>query len=154
MSNFLRRLGGLITLVGGSLGLLVLVAGVPLGLSLGIGFPGSLPTWGDVVNQLQIQGIPTPLVLYTLAFVCWLLWAYLMWSLAADLVGMARQSQAERHAGTRPGRWISGPLIASVVLGFHLLVSTDHAARPSSSSGDALAPRSVAAAVYVPERAP
>ena len=154
MTSFLRRIEGLITLVGASLGLLVLVVGVPLGLSLGIGFPGSLPTWGDIVNQLQIQGIPTPLVLYTLAFVCWLLWAYLMWSLLADAVTMARRSHEDRPAVARPGRWISGPLIASVVLGFHLLVSTEHAARPTSSAGDALAPRSVAAAVYVPERAP
>ena len=150
MTSFARRLRGLASLVAGSLGLLVLVAGVPLGLALGIGFPGTLPTWGDVVHQLQIQGVPIPLVLYTLAFICWLLWAYLMWSLIAEALAGGRRSDSPRRTITHPGRRVAAPLITAMVVGSHLLLSRGPASRPTPSLDVVLAPRSVAAALYSP----
>jgi DNA-binding SARP family transcriptional activator len=154
MTNVARRLRGLATLVAASLGLLVLVAGVPLGLALGIGFPGTLPTWGDVVHQLQIQGVPIPLVLYTLAFICWLLWAYLMWSLIAEAVVQMRRSEGPRGTIARPGRGVAGPLITALVVGAHLLVSRSALQRPAPNLDVVLAPRPVAAALYTPSTRP
>ena len=101
MTLLLRRLAGLGRLLGASLGLLLLVAGVPLGLVFGVGFPRSVPSWSDVVNQLQTQGIPTAALLYFLALVCWVLWAYLMWSLVTEAVALVRRSPGRRRAVTR-----------------------------------------------------
>ena len=96
MRSLSRRIGGLITLLGAGIGLAALVVGVPLALSLGIGFPHSLPSWSDVVMQLQTQGLPTAVLLYGLAFVCWVLWLYLMWSLVAETIAAARRSTARQ----------------------------------------------------------
>ena len=104
MTLLLRRLSGLGRLLGASLGLLVLVAGIPLGLVFGVGFPHSVPSWSDVVNQLQIQGIPTAALLYFLALVCWVLWAYLMWSLVTEAVALVRRSPGRQRVARKPGQ--------------------------------------------------
>jgi DNA-binding SARP family transcriptional activator len=150
MRSLSRRIGGLITLLGAGIGLAALVVGVPLALSLGIGFPHSLPSWSDVVMQLQTQGLPTAVLLYGLAFVCWVLWLYLMWSLVAETIAAARRSTARRRPVARPGQRVAALLIASLILGMHLLLSRPATTRPTPSLAASLVPRTVAAAPFSP----
>jgi len=146
----LRRLAGLGRLLGASLGLLLLVAGVPLGLVFGVGFPRSVPSWSDVVNQLQTQGIPTAALLYLLALVCWLLWAYLMWCLATEAVSLVRRSSGRHRAITGPGQLLAGALLASVFVGLQLMTSRAVPPRVVTPLAAGLAPRTPVMAVYQP----
>jgi nucleoid-associated protein YgaU len=150
MTLLLRRLAGLGRLLGASLGLLVLVAGVPLGLMLGVGFPRSLPSWSDVVNQLQTQGIPTQALLYLLAALCWVLWAYLIWSLVAEAVSLVRRSSGGRRGVTGPGRLVAGALLASLFVGLQLMSSRAVPPRAITPLAAGLATRTAITAVYHP----
>jgi len=134
MTLLLRRLAGLGRLLGASLGLLLLVAGVPLGLVFGVGFPRSLPSWSDIVNQLQTQGIPTAALLYLLALVCWVLWAYLIWCLVTEAVSLVRRSSGRHRAITGPGRLLAGALLASLFVGVQLMSSEPSHPRRSHHS--------------------
>ena len=154
MTLFMRRLAGVGRLLGASLGLLVLVAGVPLGLVFGVGFPRSVPSWSDVVNQLQTQGIPTAALLYLLAALCWVLWAYLMWCLVTEAVSLARRSSGRRRGVTGPGRLVAGALLASLFVGLQLLSSRAVPPRAITPLAAGLAPRTSVAAVYQPSRPP
>ena len=147
-SLLLRRLAGLGRLLGASLGLLLLVAGVPLGLVFGVGFPRSVPSWSDVVNQLQTQGIPTAALLYFLALVCWLLWAYLMWCLVTEAVSLVRRSSGRRRGVTGPGQLLAGALLASAFVGLQLMTSRAVPPRPVTPLAAGLAPRTSVTAIY------
>jgi nucleoid-associated protein YgaU/DNA-binding SARP family transcriptional activator len=148
----MRRLAGLGRLLGASLGLLLLVAGVPVGLVFGVGFPRSVPSWSDVVNQLQTQGIPTAALLYFLALVCWVLWAYLMWSLVTEAVALIRRSPGRRRGVTGPGRLVAGALLASLFVGLQLMSSRAVPPRAITPLAAGLAPRTSVTAVYQPAR--
>jgi nucleoid-associated protein YgaU/DNA-binding SARP family transcriptional activator len=149
-SLLLRRLAGFGRLLGASLGLLLLVAGVPLGLVFGVGFPRSVPSWSDVVNQLQTQGIPTAALLYFLALVCWLLWAYLMWCLVTEAVSLVRRSSGRRRGVTGPGQLLAGALLASLFVGLQLMTSRAVPPRSVTPLAAGLAPRTSVTAVYHP----
>ncbi len=152
MTLLLRRLAGLGRLLGGSLGLALLVAGVPLGLVFGVGFPRSVPSWTDVVNQLQTQGIPTAALLYLLAALCWVLWAYLIWCLVTGAVSLVRRSSGRHRAITGPGRLLAGTLLTSLVVGLQLMSSRAVPPRAVTPLAAGLAPRSSVTAVYQPAR--
>ena len=149
-SPLLRRLAGLGRLLGASLGLVLLVAGIPLGLVFGVGFPRSVPSWSDVVNQLQTQGIPTAALLYLLALVCWVLWAYLVWCLVTEAVSLVRRSSGRHRAITGPGRLVAGALLASLFVGLQLMTSRAVPPRAVTPLGAGLAPRTSVTAVYHP----
>lgn len=146
----LRRVAGLGRLLGASLGLLVLVAGIPLGLVFGVGFPRSVPSWSDVVNQLQTQGIPTSALLYLLALVCWVLWAYLMGCLVTEAVSLVRRSSGRQRAVGKPGRVLAGALLATLFVGLQLMTSRADPPRAVTPLAAGLAPRSAVTAVYHP----
>jgi nucleoid-associated protein YgaU len=150
MTLLLRRLAGLGRLLGASLGLLLLVAGVPLGLVFGVGFPRSLPSWSDIVNQLQTQGIPTAALLYLLALVCWVLWAYLIWCLVTEAVSLVRRSSGRHRAITGPGRLLAGALLASLFVGVQLMSSRAVPPPAVTPLAAGLAPRTSVTAVYHP----
>ena len=150
MTLLLRRLSGLGRLLGASLGLLVLVAGIPLGLVFGVGFPHSVPSWSDVVNQLQIQGIPTAALLYFLALVCWVLWAYLMWSLVTEAVALVRRSPGRQRAARKPGQRLAGALLVTLFVGLQLMTSRADPPRAVTPLAAGLAPRTAITAVYHP----
>ena len=152
MTLLLRRLAGLGRLLGASLGLVLLVAGIPLGLVFGVGFPRSVPSWTDVVNQLQTQGIPTAALLYFLAALCWVLWAYLIWCLVTEAVSLVRRSSGRHPAITGPGRLLTGALLTSLVVGLQLMSSRAVPPRAVTSLAAGLAPRSSVTAVYQPAR--
>jgi len=150
MTLLLRRLSGLGRLLGASLGLLILVAGIPLGLVFGVGFPHSVPSWSDVVNQLQIQGIPTAALLYFLALVCWVLWAYLMWSLVTEAVALVRRSPGRQRAARKPGQRLAGALLLTLFVGLQLMTSRAAPPRAVTPLVAGLAPRTAVTAVYQP----
>ena len=150
MTLLLRRLSGLGRLLGASLGLLVLVAGIPLGLVFGVGFPHSVPSWSDVVNQLQIQGIPTAALLYFLALVCWVFWAYLMWSLVTEAVALVRRSPGRQRAARKPGQRLAGALLVTLFMGLQLMTSRADPPRAVTPLAAGLAPRTAITAVYHP----
>ena len=150
MTLLLRRLSGLGRLLGASLGLLVLVAGIPLGLVFGVGFPHSVPSWSDVVNQLQIQGIPTAALLYFLALVCWVLWAYLMWSLVTAAVALVRRSPGRQRVARKPGQRLAGALLVTLFVGLQLMTSRADPPRAGTPLAAGLAPRTAVTAVYQP----
>jgi nucleoid-associated protein YgaU/DNA-binding SARP family transcriptional activator len=152
MTLLLRRLAGLGRLLGSSLGLALLVAGVPLGLVFGVGFPRSVPSWTDVVNQLQTQGIPTAALLYLLAALCWVLWAYLIWCLVTEAVSLVRRSSGRHPAITGPGRLLTGALLASLVVGLQLMSSRPVPSRAVTPLAAGLASRASVTAVYQPAR--
>ena len=154
MTLLLRRLSGLGRLLGASLGLLVLVAGIPLGLVFGVGFPHSVPSWSDVVNQLQIQGIPTAALLYFLALVCWVLWAYLMWSLVTEAVALVRRSPGRQPAARKPGQRLAGALLVTLFVGLQLMTSRADPPRAVTPLAAGLAPRTAITAVYQPASTP
>jgi nucleoid-associated protein YgaU/DNA-binding SARP family transcriptional activator len=149
-SLLLRRLAGLGRLLGASLGLLLLVAGIPLGLVVGVGFPRSVPSWSDIVNQLQTQGIPTAALFYFLALVCWLLWAYLIWCLVTEAGSLVRRSSGRRRGVTGPGQLLAGALLASLFLGLQLMTSRAVPPRSVTPLAAGLAPRTSVTAVYHP----
>jgi nucleoid-associated protein YgaU/DNA-binding SARP family transcriptional activator len=146
----LRRLAGLCQLLGASLGLLALVAGIPLGLVFGVGFPRSVPSWSDVVNQLQTQGIPTQALLYLLAALCWVLWAYLMWCLVIEAVSLVRRSSGRQRGVGKPGRLLAGALLATLFVGLQLMSSRADPPRAVTPLAAGLAPRTSVTTVYHP----
>ncbi|MGO8686257.1 MAG: LysM peptidoglycan-binding domain-containing protein, partial [Candidatus Dormibacteria bacterium] len=150
MTLLMRRLAGLGRLLGASLGLLLLVAGVPVGLVFGVGFPRSVPSWSDVVNQLQTQGIPTPALLYLLALVCWVLWVYLMWSLVTEAMALIRRSPGRRRAASRPGQVLAGALLATLFVGLQLMTSRADPPRAVTPLAAGLAPKTAITAMYHP----
>ena len=116
----------------------------------GVGFPRSVPSWSDVVNQLQTQGIPTAALLYFLALVCWVLWAYLMWCLVTEAVSLVRRSSGRRRGVTGPGRLLAGALLASLFVGLQLMTSRAVPPRSVTPLAAGLAARTSVSAVYHP----
>ena len=103
-----------------ALGLVVVVAGVPLFLySLGGGLPTSLPSAHQVHNFLG-QPITDTAIVRGVSFVCWAIWALFVIAVLSEVAAYIRQrpSPSESHRGFRvPGlQGAAGALFLTAVL--------------------------------------
>jgi LysM domain len=88
-----------------TLGVLVLVVGVPVGLILWIGspLPAEVPTLDEIADSVRDAYIPDQFLIKALAIVCWLIWVELVVSVLVEAVAYTRGRQAERVPLTAPG---------------------------------------------------
>jgi LysM repeat protein len=82
--------------LGALLGVIALVAGVPVALIAWVGspLPAELPTLSDVSSALRDTYIPDSFLIKALALVCWLVWIELVTSLIVEAVAYARGRKA------------------------------------------------------------
>jgi hypothetical protein len=103
-----------------ALGLVVVVAGVPLFLyTLGGGLPTSMPSAHQVHNFLG-QPITDTAIVRAVSFVCWAIWALFVIAVLSEVAAWVRQrpSPSESHRGFRvPGlQGAAGALFLTAVL--------------------------------------
>jgi hypothetical protein len=82
-----------------ALGVLVLAIGVPIVLVKVAGWPlpTKLPDWSNVYWSARQRHVPAEFVIKTLAAVCWLAWAQLMWAMVWELaVNVPRTLRGQR----------------------------------------------------------
>lgn len=91
MPDFARGLGA-------TLGVLLLVAGVPIGLIAMVGWPlpAEVPTADDVTDALRDTYIPDAFLVKALAVVVWLVWVELVAALIVETIAYFRGKQAGR----------------------------------------------------------
>ncbi|MGH3679777.1 MAG: BTAD domain-containing putative transcriptional regulator [Natronosporangium sp.] len=121
------------------LALLGLVAGVPFMLATLIGWPlpSDLPSWDEAVVVLSSP--PTErLVMNTLAVIAWMTWVAMVWSLAGEVVAVARRGLADRRAqplGRNPARLVAAVLFTAVATGSFAHTTTGAAATAAVELG-------------------
>jgi nucleoid-associated protein YgaU/DNA-binding SARP family transcriptional activator len=150
----LRRILGAVTSLAGVAVLLLLIAGIPLMLILLVGWPlpHTLPSWSQITQAFQTQGIDDGVLLHILACALWVLWAYLMLGMAVELVATVRGVQGRRRPWVAPGQRLAALLVSVVMLGIALMSRPTAPARPASLSA-ALAPVQHSAALATPHDA-
>lgn len=122
--------------------LLVLVVGLPIGLSAGVGWPlpRGLPTWSEVGAALGGSTVSDTALLKALACACWLVWLLVVASTMEELAAWGRGRSARRL----PGGGALQPLVRQLVITATLLVA---AAKSTSAPASTLPPAVSAAAV-------
>jgi nucleoid-associated protein YgaU len=144
----LQRLAGAATSVAALTVLLGLVAGVPVMLIVGFGWPlpRSLPSWGQITMWFQTQGMDDSVLLRVLAVVLWIAWAYLLAGLVVQAVGVLRGGRARRHRWAVPSQRVAGLLVGLMMLGVALMTRPTVGQAPTTPLRSALsAPRASAA---------
>ena len=144
--NTLRRIvRGLAALAA----LVALLIGVPWTLWHFIGWPlpHVLPTWEQVSQALNSNGIPDELLFNSLAVVCWAAWAALTVSVVVEVPAAVAGVAARRVPLTGPMQVLARHLVAAVLLLLPPISSRPAFAAPSSSVAWAAPARSVAASV-------
>lgn len=98
--------------------LVALLAGVPWALWHFIGWPlpHALPTWEQVSQALNSNGISDELLFNSLAVVCWAAWAALAVSVAAEVPAAIRGVTARRVPLTGPMQTVARHLVAAALL--------------------------------------
>jgi hypothetical protein len=127
--------------VGATGALLLLVAGPPLLLAAGVGWPlpREVPTWSEVGDALSGATVSDTALVNALSIACWIVWLLVIASIVEELAAWGRGRSARRL----PGGGSVQPLIRQLVMTATLLVT---AAR-SSSEPSTLPPTIPAVAV-------
>lgn len=130
----LRRLYGAAVALLGSLAALVLIAGVPLALVKGFGWPlpHSVPSWAAISTTLQ-GSVPDIFWVDTLACIAWAAWTYIVVGLVLEAVATGRGVAAARLRLTTPGQRLAATLIATILFGVSLLGSRGAPSRDSAA---------------------
>ena len=115
--QFIRRL---LRGVSAFLALIVLLVGVPIALSVVVGWPlpHALPTWSQALEQLTQSGIRDATLVSVLAIVCWLAWAELSAAVAVEVIAVVRGKAAVRVPMAGPVQLLAAHLVATMVLAF------------------------------------
>jgi DNA-binding SARP family transcriptional activator/nucleoid-associated protein YgaU len=106
-------------LVGG----VALLAGIPLALVLAVGWPlpREVPAFDELREAFDRRGVPTEVLVKTLAVIMWAAWAQLVIGVVIEAVAAARGRQA-RRAPLLPGlQLLARQLVASAALVMSLL---------------------------------
>ncbi len=98
--------------------LVALLVGVPWALWHYISWPlpHALPTWEQVSQALNSNGIPDALLFNSLAVVCWAAWAALAVSVAAEVPAAIRGVTARRVPLAGPMQTLARHLVAAVLV--------------------------------------
>jgi DNA-binding SARP family transcriptional activator len=145
----MTALGRIVRSLAALAALVALLIGVPWGLWHFIGWPlpHSLPTWEQVSQALDSNGIPDELLFNSLAVVCWAAWAALAISIAVEVPAAVAGVAARRVPLTGPMQVLARHLVAAVLLLLPPISSRPAFAAPSSPVAWAAPARSVAVSV-------
>jgi DNA-binding SARP family transcriptional activator len=110
LGRLLRGLAALVALVG-------LLAGLPVGLWVFIGWPlpHAVPS-GAQLSRALTDPIPDQVLLNTVAILCWLLWAALVVSVAVETAAAARGRTARRLPALGPVQALAAWLVAAILV--------------------------------------
>lgn len=101
-----------------SLGLLLVLVGVPVALIAAVGWPlpRSLPSSDAVIAALRYGTIPPQTMLHGLAVVLWVIWALGALAIGLELVAVVRGTVARTLPGTGALQQMAARLVATVML--------------------------------------
>lgn len=119
-----RGLGALAVLV-------LLLVGIPFALAVLVGWPlpRGLPSWDEFRSALTTPGPGDDVIVKGLAVVCWMAWAVLAASVAAEVAGVVRGRRSRRIPFAGPVQALAANLVAAAVL----TLSPPAARAPSSA---------------------
>lgn len=103
---------------GGLIGVLLLVAGIPVALISWVGWPlpAEVPSLDEVSTALSNADISDAFLIKSLALVCWFVWIELMTSLIVEAIAYARGQEAGRVPFGGGMQRTAARLVASVAL--------------------------------------
>ena len=150
------RLGAVVS---GGISLLLLVAlllGVPLALSLFVGWPlpHQVPSWAEVSKALTSTDIPSAFYSGAFAVVCWLIWLQLLASVALEAVAQMRGVAAPTLPLGGRLQGLVRKLVASIALIFSVVGPKAAMAAPLPPPPPAVVSSTAGAPAVAPERAP
>jgi hypothetical protein len=126
--------------VGAAAVLLLLVAGPPVVLSMGVGWPlpEGVPTGSELGDALSGSTVSDAALIKALACACWLLWLLVVLSVIEELAAWGRGRSARQLPGGGPVQ----PLVRQLVMAATLLFAASR-----STSAPSTLPPTIAAAV-------
>jgi len=150
------RLGAVVS---GGISLLLLIAlllGVPLALSLFVGWPlpHQVPSWAEVSKALTSTDIPSAFYSGAFAVVCWLIWLQLLASVALEAVAQMRGVAAPTLPLGGRLQGLVRKLVASIALIFSVVGPKAAMAAPLPPPPPAVVFSTAGAPAVAPDRAP
>lgn len=118
MDRFPSRAGSRVSSLFSLLAIVGLLLGVPLALMIFVGWPlpRDVPSWDQIRNALEEDGVDTEVIINGLAIVVWLAWAQLAWALLAETMALVKGRNA-RQVFAFPGtQLMARRLVASAAL--------------------------------------
>lgn len=114
----MRTRHDLLTGAAATVTLLVLVVGVPVALTLAVGWPlpRALPSPDAVVTALRYGRVPSSTVLNSLAVVLWVVWMLTVISIGGEVVAVAKGTVAQRLPGLSGLQALATRLVAAGML--------------------------------------
>ncbi|HEY3143827.1 MAG TPA: LysM peptidoglycan-binding domain-containing protein, partial [Acidimicrobiales bacterium] len=113
-SHAMSRIGSLISL----LAILGLLFGVPVALAVFVGWPlpHGVPSWDEIRQAFERDGVQIEVVIKGLAVIVWIAWAQLAWAILAEAAAVARGRTARPVLALPGTQLMARRLVASAAL--------------------------------------